>query len=222
MTARKYNPAALPVMPDLNYEKALWASGLTAVAGIDEAGRGALAGPVTAGVVIFPPDPGLLEKLFGVRDSKQMKPAEREHWATLLPELVQACAVGFASNQEIDEIGIVPATRLAIQRAIQALPLSPQHLLLDYIDLPESPLPQTSLVKGDMHVLSIAAASIMAKTARDRYLCDLDKQFPGYGLAAHKGYGTVAHRRAMVSLGLSPIHRRSFRLKGNGEDDDKK
>ena len=121
-----------------------------------------------------------------------------------------AWSVGFVSPQEIDALGIVSATRLAMQHAVDGLSVSAQHLLLDYLLLPECALPQTALVKGDCRSLSIAGASILAKTARDSLLTELDEQYPGYGFATHKGYGTPAHLAALARLGPSPIHRRSF------------
>jgi ribonuclease HII len=183
------------------------------VAGIDEAGRGALAGPVAAAALILPPDADLRQALQGVRDSKQLTPARRAFWAPRLRRLALGCGVGLASSQEIDELGIVPATRLAAHRALEALPLAPQHLLVDYLDLPDCSIPQTSLVKGDARCLSIAGASILAKTARDEILRQLDGQYPGYGFAGNKGYGTLAHRQALARLGPSQVHRRSFRVK---------
>lgn len=122
-------------------------------------------------------------------------------------------AVGFASHQEIDVYGIVPATRLAMQRALSQLSVAPQHLLLDFLDLPDLPIPQTCLVKGDCRSLSIAAASVLAKTARDELMRQIDKQYPGYGFAIHKGYGTLAHCQALQALGPSPVHRATFHLK---------
>lgn len=213
---RKFDLALLPASPDLSCEQALWSQGIRFIAGVDEAGRGALAGPVAAGAVILPIRSDLTTQLSGVRDSKQMSPAQRIEWAERLRNIVLAWGVGFASAGEIDAIGIVPATRLAAQRALQQLYVKPQHLLLDFIELPEIALPQTPLVKGDQRCLSIAAASILAKTARDALLCEYERQYPGYGFASHKGYGTTAHRLAMQRLGLAPIHRRSFHWK-NGE-----
>jgi ribonuclease HII len=207
----RFDPALLPPAPTFSFESEQWAQGLTLVAGVDEAGRGALAGPVAAGAVIFPPDPYLAQALVGVRDSKQMAPAEREHWASRLPALALACGIGFSSNDEIDRLGILPATRLAMQRALDSLAFCPQHLLLDYLRLPESRLPQTPIVKGDARSLSIAAASILAKTARDALLRQLDLEYPAFGFAAHKGYGTPAHLAAIHQFGLCPYHRRSFR-----------
>jgi ribonuclease HII len=130
-----------------------------------------------------------------------------------LKELALGYGVGFASHQEIDTLGIVPATRLAVQRALDELPEPPQHLLLDYLNLPDVLIPQTSLVKGDARCLSIAAASILAKTARDAWMRQLDLQYPDYGFAQHKGYGTLLHRQALARFGPSPIHRRTFKFK---------
>jgi ribonuclease HII len=151
--------------------------------------------------------------LSGVRDSKQMTPVQRAEWVEKLRQVALAWGVGLASASEIDEFGIVPATRLAARRALQQLTIQPQHLLLDFLQLPEVSLPQTPLVKGDERSLSIAAASIFAKTSRDALLCDYERQYPGYGFAAHKGYGTTAHRQAMQRLGLTPVHRHSFQWK---------
>jgi len=213
VSPRKFDPRLIPASPDLSFELPLWSAGLELVAGLDEAGRGALAGPVTAAAVILPAIPEILPALSGVRDSKQMTPSQRQVWAERLHCQALCYAVGFASHQEIDICGIVPATRLAMQRAISQLPFSPQHLLLDFLDLPDLSIPQTSLVKGDARCLSIAAASVLAKTARDELMCQLDAQYPGYGFAVHKGYGTLAHRRALQALGPSLIHRSTFHLK---------
>jgi ribonuclease HII len=210
---KKFDRALIPASPDLSFEQALWSQGVQRIAGIDEAGRGALAGPVAAGVVVLPERDGLIAQLRGVRDSKQMTPGQRAKWADELRLIALTWGVGLASAQEIDEFGIVPATRLAAQRALRQLTFRPQHLLLDFLQLPEVTLPQTPLVKGDERSLSIAAASILAKTFRDGLLCEYNRQYPGYGFAVHKGYGTAAHRLAMQRLGLTPIHRRSFHWK---------
>jgi len=207
----RLDPACIPPSPNISFEQALWQAGISWVAGIDEAGRGALAGPVAAAAVVFPADTGLLICLDGVRDSKQMTPAQRQHWADPIRMKALAWGLGMASAQEIDELGILPATRLATQRALEALPSLPGHLLLDYLFLPESPVPQTALIKGDRRSLSIAAASILAKTARDELMIALDQQYPGYGFAFHKGYGTRIHRQAIEYLGVSPVHRLTFR-----------
>jgi ribonuclease HII len=213
MMVEKFDRELIPDAPDLRFEIDLWAQGLQVVAGIDEAGRGALAGPVTAAALVLPADPNLSRLLTGVRDSKQMTPDQRSLWSARLRQLALGFGIGFASHQEIDTFGIVPATRLAMQRALAGLPQAPHHLLIDYVDIPEVAIPQTCLVKGDARSLSIAGASILAKTARDDLLRQLDGQYPGYGFAANKGYGTQAHRDALARLGLSPVHRRSFRVK---------
>jgi ribonuclease HII len=210
MARQKFDRNLVPSSPDLTFEMTLWQQRVQLIAGVDEAGRGALAGPVAAGAIILPFDPELTIRLSGVRDSKQMSATERELWAEKLQDVACGCAVGYASNQEIDALGIVPATRLAIQRALVSLPMQPQHLLVDYLELPNMTIPQTSLVQGDRRSLSIAAASILAKTGRDALLRQLDLEFPGYGFAQHKGYGTLAHRQALAQLGPSPVHRLSF------------
>ena len=200
--------------PDLSHEKHLWTH-FKRIAGLDEAGRGALAGPVAVGAVILPEDePLLFQALAGVRDSKQMTPLGRERLAPRIREVALAWGVAFASAEEIDSLGIVRATRTAAVRALSALALMPDYLLTDFrLELPQLELAQTSLVKGDARCLSIACASVLAKTARDEWMRELDSQYPGYGLGKHKGYGTQAHRSAMKRLGLSKIHRQSFKVK---------
>jgi ribonuclease HII len=203
------------VNPDLTYETNLWPHYRT-IAGLDEAGRGALAGPVAVGAVILPRrDPAVLAStLTGVRDSKQMTPLERESLAPRIQEIALTWSVGFASAEEIDTYGIVPATRLAALRALQELSTSPRYLLTDFrLELPQLDIPQTALVKGDALCLSIAAASVLAKTARDALMRELDRQYQGYGLGQHKGYGTQSHRLAMKQMGISPIHRKTFQMK---------
>lgn len=213
VTPHKFDPQLIPASPDLSFELPLWSSGLELVAGLDEAGRGALAGPVAAAAVILPARVEMLTALHGVRDSKQMTPSQRQFWAGQLRSQARDFAVGFASHQEIDDCGIITATRLAMQRALSQLSISPVHLLLDYLSLPDTPIPQTCLVKGDCRSLSIAAASVFAKTARDELMRQLDAQYPGYGFAIHKGYGTQLHRQALQALGPSPVHRLSFHFK---------
>jgi ribonuclease HII len=203
------------VNPSTFFESELWNSGLQYIAGLDEAGRGALAGPVSVGAVILPNDPTLLSStLDGARDSKQMTPRARESLAPRIREVALTWAVGFATAEEIDVQGIVRATRLAAIRALHQFDLSPQYLLTDFrLELPQLDISQTALVKGDAHCLSIACASILAKTERDALMRELDERYPGYGLGKHKGYGTQAHRSAMKRLGSSEIHRKSFRVK---------
>jgi len=198
--------------PPLRYEKELWALGYKYIGGIDEAGRGAWAGPVAAAVVILPTDAGILRSFAGVRDSKCMTPLQRERAAPIIKAESLAWGIGFSSSLEIDEMGILPATRQAIIRALEMLPLSPEYLLLDYIHWPGLANPHLALPKGESQSLSIAAASVLAKTARDSVMHELEIQHPGYGFARHKGYGTKQHRVALSRLGLSPLHRRSFSI----------
>jgi ribonuclease HII len=218
MMAVKFDLSLLPAAPDFHFESELWAKGIKYVAGIDEAGRGALAGPVSAAAMVLPAEIELQELLEGVRDSKEMTPEQREFWSWRLKKFALSWGVGFASHQEIDTLGIVPATRLAVQRAVNELAPAPQHLLIDYLELPECPLPQTALVKGDSRSLSIAAASILAKTSRDALMRQMDICYPDYGFATHKGYATATHRRALLRLGPTPIHRRSFELHKTFDD----
>jgi len=200
----------LPAHPTLQYEAALWQAGFYRVAGLDEAGRGAWAGAVAAAAVILPAEECISEKLSGVRDSKQMSATQREHWEGEIKAQAAAWGVGFANQEEIDALGILPATRLAMQRALEALGCQPAHLLIDALRLPAIALPQTALIKGDRRSLSIAAASVLAKTARDRLMIGLDSDYPGYGFARHKGYGTRAHQAALDELGVCPEHRQTF------------
>ncbi len=203
--------------PDLRFEKKLWRSGLENLAGMDEAGRGALAGPVAVGAVILPNVSHLSSTLSGVRDSKQLTPRQRDHWVVHIKETARAWSLGWASAEEIDSLGIAAATRLAAERALDALCLIPNHLLTDFLLKPDTGISLTSLVKGDQRSLSIASASILAKTARDALMRELDGQYPGYELARHKGYGTTLHREAILQFGHSPIHRKTFAFKSHRE-----
>ncbi len=201
--------------PDLTHEQELWKA-YERIAGLDEAGRGALAGPVCVGAIILPNDPPLLSRtLKRARDSKQMPPRERTQLAPQIKQTAIAWGIGFSSAEEIDLLGIVPATRLAASRAVGAIhPIIPHFLLTDFrLELPELDIPQASLVKGDQRSLSIASASILAKTARDELMLELDDQYPGYGFSRHKGYGTRIHNQRIAQLGHSPIHRKTFRRK---------
>lgn len=201
--------------PTLKFESDLWDSGLQFIAGLDEAGRGALAGPVSVGAVVLLNDKPLLSRtLSRVRDSKQLTPLQRDSIAPAIKDIALAWSVGFADADEIDSQGIVRATRLAAIRALHQFSISPQYLLTDFrLELPQLDISQTSIVKGDAHCLSIACASILAKTERDALMRELDERHPGYGLAKHKGYGTQAHRSALRRLGLSSVHRKTFRVK---------
>jgi len=199
------------VQPDLDRELELFSSGHRYVAGIDEVGRGALAGPVVAAAVVLPLDRfDLARGLSEVRDSKQLTPAARDRCEEQVRELAVAVGIGEASAKEVDEQGLLPATRAAMQRAVEALDPAPSCLLIDHIRIPEIELPQEAITRGDQSVLSIAAASIVAKVWRDRWMAALDERFSDYGFGRHKGYGTAQHRRALARLGPCPEHRRSY------------
>ena len=196
--------------PSLTHEQDFYHAGHTLIAGIDEVGRGALAGCVMVGAVVLPvADPILCAVLraAGVRDSKQLKAAQREALVPLIREIALGVAVGSASAAEVDAIGIVPACRLAAQRALAALPCTPTALVLDAFPLPDDPRPQTAIIRGDQLSLSIAAASIIAKVTRDALMVALEDHHPGYGFANHKGYAAPTHLKAINRLGSSPIHR---------------
>ncbi len=197
--------------PNLDFERKIWATGKRYMAGLDEAGRGAWAGPVVAAAVILPPDRGdLTDALSGVRDSKLLSPRQRESQLPIIREICVSAGIGMASARFIDRWGIVAATRQAMQMALHNLSVAPQHLLIDALHLAEVSTPQRALPKGDLQVLSIAAASILAKVFRDHLMIALDEYRPGYAFASHKGYGTPAHRAALNLLGPSPEHRLSF------------
>jgi ribonuclease HII len=165
---------------------------------------------VAAAVVLPPGKPSLAQHLVGVRDSKLLTARQRERLCEIIEKWALAWGVGVVPPSSIDAWGILPATRRAMALALQSLAISVDYLLIDYLPLPDLPLPQHSLVKGDENVLSIAAASIVAKVSRDRLMVELETQFPGYGFAQHKGYGTPQHRGALQVLGPCPIHRFSF------------
>ena len=206
----RIDPAQIPPAPNLEFESALWQQNLRLAAGLDEAGRGAWAGPVAAAAVILPVNTEITEKLTGVRDSKELTPLERERLADRIQIYALAYATGLASAEEIDTIGILPATRIAMTRALAGLGQIPDHLLIDALFLPDLSIPQTSLIKGDKRSLSIAAASILAKTARDALMRAFDHEYPQYGFARHKGYGTRVHRESIERVGPCAIHRMSF------------
>jgi ribonuclease HII len=179
---------------------------LEQVAGVDEVGRGPLAGPVVAAAVILDP----AKPVPGLADSKALSARRREQLAVIVRETALAWALGRAEVDEIDRLNILQATLLAMQRAVNTLAVAPRLALVDGNRCPELPCDTVALVGGDRRVAAISAASILAKVARDAEMADLDRRYPGYGLAGHKGYPTVAHRAALVRLGPSPIHRRSF------------
>jgi ribonuclease HII len=190
------------------FERELWRQGLDYVAGLDEAGRGPLAGPVVAAAVILP----AACFIPGLNDSKKLTEAARLRLEPLIKEQALSWAVACVNHRIIDKINILEASRLAMMKALERLAILPQHLLTDALPLP-SPLPQNNIVHGDSLSVSIAAASVLAKNHRDRIMVKLAALYPGYGLERHKGYPTKDHRQMIAELGLSPIHRRSFRCR---------
>ncbi|HEX8476049.1 MAG TPA: ribonuclease HII [Pyrinomonadaceae bacterium] len=189
------------------YEGELWRQGLTLIAGVDEAGMAPLAGPVVAAAVILPRN----YKLRGLNDSKKiLDAARRSEMAEQIKREARCWSVGRAEVEEIDRLNIYHAGLLAMRRAVEALSIQPDYALVDARKIPECPCPQRGIIHGDTLSASIAAASIIAKTTRDAYMIELDRQYPGYGLASHKGYPTPAHYCALKTHGVLPIHRRSF------------
>ena len=195
--------------PGFELERALGERGLRCIAGVDEVGRGPLAGPVTAAAVIFPPDIDE-ETLLGIRDSKELTAGARERLAALVLQRALDVRVGWAPAREVDAVGIVGATRRAMMRAINKLEHRPEGLLIDAVTLPGVALPQLCPVKGDRVSLSIAAASIVAKVARDKLMEEADHKYPGYGFCRNKGYGTRQHIGALERQGPCRIHRVTF------------
>lgn len=189
----------------LAYEKELYAQGIDLIAGVDEVGRGPLAGPVVAAAVILPK----ACKIPGLNDSKKIpKSKHKEIYEAVLQNAI-AIGIGIKDNQVIDQVNIYEATKLAMMEAIGQLEPQPQHLLIDAMKL-DLPIPQTSTIKGDANSLSIAAASIVAKVTRDQMMEEFDREYPGYDFAQNAGYGTTKHLAGLDQLGVTPIHRRSF------------
>uniref|UniRef100_A0A7C1FD02 Ribonuclease HII n=1 Tax=Ammonifex degensii TaxID=42838 RepID=A0A7C1FD02_9THEO len=188
------------------FEQELRKRGYTLIAGVDEAGRGPLAGPVVAAAVILPETVNLP----GLNDSKALDAAQRERLAAQIRASARAWAVGLASVEEIDALNILQASFLAMRRAIAGLDLQPDHVVVDGRPIPHLPLPQTGVIRGDAQVAAVAAASIIAKVTRDRIMVALDREFPQYGFARHKGYPTREHLAMIEKYGPSPYHRRSF------------
>jgi len=195
------------IYPTTKLEQQLISDGYKIIVGLDEVGRGAWAGPVVAGAVIF--DPKLKMKK-GIADSKLLTANQREYWHDWLMTNC-TCGIGIISPEIIDHSGIVPATRLAMEQAIAALSTQPDHLLIDALKL-NLPIKQTSVIKGDMKHWTIAAGSIIAKVTRDRIMANYHYQYPQYNFHLHKGYGTAVHRQAISEHGLTEIHRRSFKI----------
>ena len=188
------------------YERAARASGAKVIAGVDEVGRGALFGPVVSAAVILPEGC----RIPGLRDSKQLLPEERERLARIVERKALAMAIVEVDSETIDRINIYQATRVAMTTAVTRLTLAPDHLLIDAMRLDHA-CAQTSIIYGDSLSISIAAASVLAKVYRDNQMRQLDRDYPMYGLASHKGYSTPEHKQALVAHGPSPLHRRSFR-----------
>lgn len=189
-----------------SYEKSLYEKGLQYIAGIDEAGRGPLAGPVVAAAVILP----VGCRIWGLNDSKKLSEARRFELEEEIKEVAVAYAVAGVNHLEIDRINIRVASLLAMSKAVSRLGMQPEHLLIDAERLPRLDIPQTAIIKGDSLSISIAAASILAKNHRDRIMGRFDKLYPQYGFALHKGYPTIAHKQKVAECGFSPIHRRTF------------
>lgn len=189
----------------LTYEKDLYKQGLTLIAGVDEVGRGPLAGPVVAAAVILPQGC----KIKGLNDSKKIPKKKHLEVFQAVQDQALSIGIGIIDNQVIDQVNIYEATKLAMKEAISQLSLQPQHLLIDAMKL-DLPISQTSIIKGDSNSLSIAAASIIAKVTRDELMKDYDQQFPGYDFTANAGYGTAKHLEGLTKLGVTPIHRTSF------------
>ena len=191
----------------LTHERRLWSSGRSHIAGVDEVGRGPLAGPVVAAAVILPQDFDVL----GIDDSKKLSPKKREELFEVIKEKALAWSVGWVGPERIDEINILEATKEAMTQAVQGLSLQPDHVLIDgNFTVRAMALPQTAIVKGDANSTSIAAASILAKVTRDRYMEEMDAVYPGYAFASNKGYGTKAHYDGLKAQGPTPIHRKTF------------
>jgi ribonuclease HII len=196
--------------PTLELERRLWAAGCRSVAGIDEAGRGALAGPVTAAAVVVSPARCDDAVWSAVRDSKLLAPGRRAELAPAIEAAALAWGVGWSSAAEIDRIGIAAATRQAMLAAIAALAVRPDYLLIDWVKLPAAGIPQHSQPKADRAIVSVAAASILAKVHRDRHMVALAADYPVYGFAGHKGYGAAAHLAAIHTHGPCAAHRCTF------------
>ncbi|MDW8709201.1 ribonuclease HII [Streptococcus suis] len=189
----------------LSYERALYENGVEFIAGIDEVGRGPLAGPVVAAAVILPKGC----KIRYLNDSKKIPKSKHEAIYEEVMERAVAVGVGIKDAAVIDQVNIYEATKLAMLEALGQLSQEPEHLLIDAMKL-DTPLPQTSIIKGDANSLSIAAASIVAKVTRDKMMADYDKEFAGYGFAKNAGYGTAEHLEGLNKLGITPIHRKTF------------
>lgn len=200
----------IPPAPTWELEQALWEAGFRAVVGLDEAGRGALAGPLVAAAVVFGPEAVEAAPLSQVRDSKRLSPQARAALVHHILAQALGWAIGWVSWEEVDRWGPSRAARVAFLRALRHLPLSPDFVLTDYELLPLEELPQAALVRGDSRSITVAAASILAKTVRDAYMQGLHWRYPVYHFARHKGYGTALHRAVLTRTGPAPVHRQRF------------
>ena len=196
----------MPTAAPYRYEAQAWRTGLSRIAGVDEAGRGPLAGPVVAAAVVIAPD----RRIKGLCDSKVLPAEKREALFAVIHERAVAIGVGVVDHLTIDRINILEATRVAMMQALAGLVVAPELVITDFVKLRECPCPQRNLVDGDARCATVAAASIVAKVTRDRLMCALDVEFPSYGFAKHKGYATADHIAAIDRHGLCPLHRRSF------------
>ena len=203
-------PRLTAVLPDLEYEIAARVRGFSTIAGVDEVGRGSWAGPLVAGAVIFPPWDAVPPELSGVRDSKMLSAAARDEACNAIRRGARAVGVGWVAERDVDLLGLTRAGEQAMLRALRALAVRPDYLLVDGFRLKSSAVPQDAIVGGDGSSLSVAAASIVAKVLRDRWMVDLDREHPGYGFASHKGYGCSSHGRMLEQRGASAIHRYSY------------
>jgi len=188
------------------YEARAWRSGVGRVAGLDEVGRGPLAGPVVAAAVIIAPE----RRIRRLADSKLLRPERRQELFDAIHKQALAVGIGIVDHETIDRVNILEATRLAMLEALGRLPIPPELVITDFVALPDLPCPQRNLVDGDVRCATVAAASIVAKVTRDRIMVAADEQFPEYGFARHKGYGTAEHLAALDRYGPCPIHRRTF------------
>lgn len=190
----------------LQYEEKAFEKGFVNICGVDEAGRGPLAGPVCAAAVILPKG----KIIEGVNDSKKLSEKKREQLFDVIKEQAAAYSIGWASVEEIEEINILNAAMLAMKRAVEGLPITADFAYIDGNKTPDLDIPCEAIVKGDANSMSIAAASILAKVSRDRLMIEYAKQYPDYGFEKHKGYGTKVHNEAILKYGVTPIHRPSF------------
>ena len=199
-------------LPGLDLEVSHWCENRLCVGGVDEAGRGALAGPVVAACVVLPPNQQVRTRLHGVRDSKMMTAVERAYWSEMIKQEAIGWGIGIVDAMEIDLIGIQRANQAAMAQAMQNCPIECEVYLLDFIHWKGKPANSFRYKKGEQVSLSIAAASVIAKTTRDRMMVEYGGQYPHYGFVQNKGYGTYLHRKAIMEFGNTPIHRASFTL----------